>query len=447
VQVDSQSLLKKLAERDSGAEVFSGSFDSLEVKFSAGTVKNAVAREASGVAVRATKGGKQGFVGSRDTSETGMERLLTFVENSIAVGDETRYDLPGPQEPPCDPKSLESYDDAIAALAIEDLVATGNEAIAELKRRHPNVHVDATLRRSVGTTQLLNSKGVEISDRHTTYTVSMETNRTEDEDVLLDYAYAVGCSKEKVDALKIVEELSQRLDWAKETVALKPGSMPVIFTPQGSLVVWGPLLAGLNGKTVMLGTSPLRERVGDQIFDAAVTVTDDGLLPGGLSSAAFDDEGVPRQTRALVDKGVLKGFVHDLETSKALGTEPTGNGERGGVTGKPGPGFSNLLFGGGDTPSKDMIAGIKYGLLVHSVIGMGQGNTLPGAFSNPVDLAYLIEDGEVKGRVKDVSIAGNIYEVLKDNLGGLSSDVSVISGSVHLPWLQLNDMNVVGKAN
>ena len=81
--------------------------------------------------------------------------------------------------------------------------------------------------------------------------------------------------------------------------------------------------------------------------------------------------------RTLIEKGILKGFVHDLETAKATGAEPTGNGERGGVTGKPGPGFSNLLLSPGEKTSTDMLAGIKYGLLVHSMIGVGQGNTLP----------------------------------------------------------------------
>ena len=205
----------------------------------------------------------------------------------------------------------------------------------------------------------------------------------------------------------------------------------------------------LIGATARAGllTSPLRDRVGEQILSSEFTLTDDGLLPGGLSSSAFDDEGVPRRTRVLIEAGVLRGFVHDLETARATGSEPTGNGERGGVTGKPGPGFSNLLLSPGTKSVAEMMAGIKYGLLVHSVIGMGQGNTLPGNFSNPVDLAYLIEDGEVKGRVKDVSIAGNIYELLMDQLGGLSSEVKVLSGTVHLPWMLIDDMKVVGKGS
>ena len=87
--MDTQALLEQLQDRDAEAELFSGSFDSLEVKFSAGTVKNATAREASGVGVRATKGGKQGFVGSRDMSARGLERL-----SEVSAGPRVRIRVP-----------------------------------------------------------------------------------------------------------------------------------------------------------------------------------------------------------------------------------------------------------------------------------------------------------------------------------------------------------------
>ena len=96
----------------------------------------------------------------------------------------------------------------------------------------------------------------------------------------------------------VVEELSQRLEWGKETVSIEPGRMPVLFTPAGSMVVWSPLFSGLSGKTVMLGTSPLRDRVGETILSPEIQVTDDGLLPGGMSTAAFDDQPAVRDTAA-----------------------------------------------------------------------------------------------------------------------------------------------------
>jgi len=438
-------LLEILKRGGAEAEVFTGSYDSYEVKFVAGEVKSAVAREASGLSVRAIKAGKLGYVGSRDTSPDGMKRLLIHIANSLEVGDPATFSFPGPTAPPVDASSLEGDDEATAALTVEDLVEIGKQAIAALKERHPEPVYEGTVSRSVGRTRLLNTSGVDTQDQHTSFSLSIEANRTQDEDVLLEWSSVAGPARGKVDPQEVVEEISRRLGWAEEVAVLNPGTMPVLFTPRGSLVLWGPLLQGLSGKTVMVGTSPLRDRVGEQLFDARIELVDDGLLPGGLGSAPFDDEGTPRRRRALIEDGVLRGFVHDLETSVATGQEPTGNGERGGATGKPAPGFSNLLIRGGERPLDELIAGMDYGLIVHRVMGQGQGNTLPGTFSNPVDLGYLVEKGEIKGRVKDVSIAGNIYELLLNQLGGLSKEVEQLGGSYHLPWVLLEDMNVVGK--
>lgn len=441
-----RDLLERLRGRADDAEVFRAGSDGLEVRFSNGQVKTAVARETSGLAVRAIKGGKLGFAGSRDTSAEGLDRLVLHTEHSIEVGDPTPVRFPGRAAAPVDPASLESYDEATAALGVADLVAYGQEVVAPLRARFPGVVFDVVVRRGVGHQELVNSSGGEVTHRRTVFSVGIEANRTQDQDVLIEFASVAAPARADLAPAAVAGPLLERLAWAEKTVTLAPGRMPVLFTPVGGLVLWGPLLEGLSGKTVMLGTSPLREKVGQAILDPRVSVTDDGLLPRAVGSAAFDDEGVPRRTTPLVAAGVLQGFVHDLETAEATGQAPTGNGERGGVMGRPGPGFSTVVVQGGETPWRDLLKGIRRGLLVQTVIGMGQGNTLPGTFSNPVDVAFAIEDGQVVGRVKDVSIAGNIYDLLgPGHLAGLSREVESVFGAYRLPWVLVNDVNVVGK--
>ena len=441
------ALLARLSTSCEQAEVYASSVDTLEVKFTGGAVKTAVARESSGLAGRAIRAGRLGFAGSRDLSDDGRSRLVQNVEDSLGVGDESGIVFPSASDVPAAVADLRLYDEATAGLEVGDLLAAATGALETLKERHPSFVFDATIRRATGTGTLRNSAGGGADHRGTSCSFSVEANRTSEADVLLDFAYRVARSRGALDLDGLVEELSQRLTWSEETVELRPGKLPVLFTPAGSLVLWSPLLHALGGKTVMLGTSPLREKLGERIFDERVSLVDDGLLPGGLGTSLYDDEGLPRRRTALVEGGVLRSFVHDLETAHATGHEPTANGERGGVLGRPVPSFSNLVWGGGAQAQADMLAGIEYGLLVHSVMGMGQGNTLPGNFSNPVDLGFLIEGGQIKGRVKDVSIAGNIYELLDGQLGGLSREVEPIYGAYHLPWLQIDDVNVVGKAS
>jgi len=446
----SEGLLTRLAPlqgADAAGELFEASFDTLEVGFSAGAVKRALARESSGLGLRARAGGKLGFVGSRDLSPEGLAALEGQLENSLEVGDEGTLEFPGASEPAPQAGRLGLSNPATAALTIPDLVKVGEVALAELSERFPEVTFDATVRRSVGKSRLQNTSGLDTREDYTVFSFSVEANQTRDEDVLLDYAYVVGTSTELADPSRVVDELGRRLAWSQQVVDWTPGRLPVLFSPEGSSVIWSPLLQALSGKTVMLGTSPLRERTGEQVLGPQVTLIDDGLRPGALGSGAYDEEGIPRATRPLIEAGVLKGFVHSLETAQATGSAPTGNGERGGATSRPEPGFANVVIQGGDQSFQELLSSIDEGILVHSVIGQGQGNTLPGTFSNPLDLAFLIRAGEVVGRIKDASIAGDVYQLLgPDSQARLSREVLAVGGSSFLPWLLIDELNVVGKS-
>jgi PmbA protein len=219
--------------------------------------------------------------------------------------------------------------------------------------------------------------------------------------------------------------------------------MPVLFTPMGTLVLGYPLVLGLDGKSVYTRTSPMANKVGEKLFDDKITVVDDPTLDGRFSSAAYDDEGVPHRRNVLVEGGVLKGFLYDLKTAAQSGVESTGNGSRS-LFNPPAPSPTNLIFEAGRTPVEEMIGCMDEGLLVDMALGLGQGNVISGAFSNTLGLAYKIEKGEIVGRVKDVSIAGNVYDLLQ-SVAAVSRETEWIYHNFCLPYVLLPEMNVIAK--
>jgi len=146
----------------------------------------------------------------------------------------------------------------------------------------------------------------------------------------------------------------------------------------------------------------------------------------------------------LVEKGVLKSFIYDLKTAAQSGIESTGNASRS-LFSPPVPSFTNLVIQSGRTPLKDILSGIDEGILVENLLGVGQGNTISGAFSNPLALAFKIVKGKIVGRVKDLSIAGNIYDLLK-NVGGVSQEAQWVNSSFYVPYVLLPEMNVMAKS-
>ncbi len=89
-----------------------------------------------------------------------------------------------------------------------------------------------------------------------------------------------------------------------------------------------------------------------------------------------------------------------------------------------------------------MIQDTKEGILVDQVIGSGQSNVLMGEFSVNLDLGYKIEDGKIKGRVKDVMISGNTYKMLREVVA-IGRGARFVR-SIRTPPLYFKEINVVG---
>jgi PmbA protein len=268
----------------------------------------------------------------------------------------------------------------------------------------------------------------------------MSVERVRGDDVLMVYDATsdIGLTD---NYREVAERLASRIVAANQAASVDSGRMPVLFSPAGSMVLLLPLLMGMNGQNVQRGTSPLAARVGERILDPQLTLWDDPTFPGRPASAAYDDEGVPARRKALFRQGVVESFLYDLKTAALMGVESTGNGSRS-LFSLPSPSASNLVLEAGETPLETMFAGISHALFVDSLLGLGQGNPLSGAFSNPVGLAYVIEDGQIVGRVKDLTLAGNAYDLLK-TVGALSRERTWVHGRYLLPHILMPELDVV----
>ena len=126
------------------------------------------------------------------------------------------------------------------------------------------------------------------------------------------------------------------------------------------------------------------------------------------------------------------------------GVKSTGNGLRAGLQSEPVPGISNLIMEEGKVSFREMIKDISEGIIIDQVLGLGQGNIISGAFSNNVQLGYKIEKGKIVGRVKDVMIAGNAIEELK-NIAALGNKAKWVEGKYKFPHIYLKSLSVSAK--
>jgi len=429
-------ILSTLRTRTEQAEVYTIESEATTVSFEANEIKSATVEETQGVALRAMVGGRLGF-----TAASGRVVESELVENLLAsaqFGDEIALSFPSALPAP----RVDAYDPDLAQVPLARMMEIGREIIAALREADPDAQVNVDIEKSVGRAALRNTQGAEVQDQRTGFSIGISVERVRGDDVLMVYdsVHEISCTESYREA---TARLGAQIESAKRSAKLASGRMPVLFSPTGAMVLGLPVMLATNGQNVQRGVSPLSDKVGEQVFDPTLTLWDDPMLPGRPQSSSYDDEGVPCRRKALIAQGVSQGFLYDLKTAALMGCESTGNGSRS-LFSPPSPSPTNLILEPGDTPLAEILAGIERGLLVEHVLGLGQGNAMSGAFSNSVGLAYVIERGEVVGRVKDVSIAGNIYQDLRA-VAAISREAFWIHGHLRMPYILLPELNVVCK--
>lgn len=219
---------------------------------------------------------------------------------------------------------------------------------------------------------------------------------------------------QEIDLLNILMPLEEKWERCNMQASLsKEGKMPVIFAPSVLELLIDPVEISVNAKTLEKGLSLFDGKIGHLVTSEQFSLYDDPHYLYGAATVPFDDEGVRGKRIPIIEKGSLKNFVYDCATASKRGVNSTGHGFRSNHS-LPYPSMTNKIVETGDIALEDMIKSIDYGLFVESVLGEGQSNVIAGDFSVLGDMTYLIENGTLKGRVKDVMISGNAFDLLKN---------------------------------
>ena len=151
--------------------------------------------------------------------------------------------------------------------------------------------------------------------------------------------------------------------------------------------------------------------MGKRIAPSNITIHDDPTLPGQWGSFFYDDEGTKTQDTVIVDKGILRNFMHSRETAAILKARPTGNARAQGIASPPIVRMSNTYIEKGDNSKEEMFEGIKYGFYLRGSKG-GQVDPAMGTFQFSAQDGFLIENGKLTKALKNVSLSGKTLETL-----------------------------------
>jgi PmbA protein len=432
-----ERLVAAIRSRADGGDALWRQSEHTTVAFESGRLKACGVTEETGVNLRVVRGGKVGVAG---TTTADLDDLLLRALASAELGEPVDIVFPRAGALP----QVATHAAAAADASLDRLTSIGAELVSRLTR--PGCQISVSIEREIASTRVVGSGGADATYGATGVAVGVDLARFAGDDVLFlsdQYQGTDLPTARDLDAL--VQTIDERYDRALSVVTPPEGALPVVFTPQGLSAILLPVRQALSGKVVLQGISPLGAKVGETVFDTALTLIDDPLLPHRPASRPIDDEGTPSARLPLVEHGVVRAFIYDLETAARAGTRSTGHGTRG-TFGKPVADYSNMVVGdevlesGSSALGGGLVADVRDGLVIDELIGVGQGNVIGGAFSHPVALAYRIERGEITGRVKDAAVAGNVYELLK-RIAGFGTD-GRWQGSRWSPSLLLEGVSV-----
>ncbi|MCG7983650.1 MAG: metalloprotease PmbA [Candidatus Thiodiazotropha lotti] len=247
-----------------------------------------------------------------------------------------------------------------------------------------------------------------------------------------DYWYTLARKGEQLESAESVGEMA-----AKRTVArlngrrIKTQQAPVLFQADVAVGLLRSFVGAIRGSSLYRKASFLLDQLEKPVFPAFINIHEDPLLPGGLASSAYDNEGVATSRKDFIQDGVLSSYVLDSYAARKLGMQTTGNG--GGVR--------NLRISSGDQDREGLLKSMQRGLLVTELMGQGV-NMVTGDYSRGVT-GFWIENGEIQFPVEEITIAGNMKEMFL-GLQEVGSDIETRSSVQTGSWL-IDNMMIAGE--
>ena len=447
---DTLDLAKHLVElaRRAGAEQCDAILvrsEEAEVTVRLGKADRVIDAGSRGIGLRVINGGRTAVCSSSDLSEAALERLAKdTVELALLSASDEYAGLPDPAPfSRATADGLALFDEEVEGLTTDTMLEMAGLCEAAGLDFDPRITNSdgATVSRRSGEVALVNSLGFAGHYRTTSVSMMVEV-MADDAEGKKRNAYWYD-SQRALHRLMTPEEIGRIA--ARRAVSqlgarkVSTKQVPVVFEPMMAVSLMGMAAGAANGDALYKGATFLKDRLGETIGSPLVSIVDDPGQPGRMGSRPFDGEGVGTRRNVLFEEGVFKAFLFDSYTGRRLGQPSTGSASRG-VGSLPGPGTSNLTLSPGSLSAEEVVAGVKDGLYVNSLMGQGF-NPTTGDYSRGAG-GFWIEDGRLAYPVTEVNISGRMDAMLA-GVDAVGDDLTWF-GSVAAPTVRIGSMMVSG---
>ncbi len=424
----------------SDAEAYAATNNESEVFIENNDLKQAKSQSISSIGIRVVLDGSIGFYSINDLAKSRIRDGAAMAIKIARASPRDRHNVL-PNRSRSKSKSIRGiYDRNSESFQTSDAAKRAAELLKAAKSYDSRVSVDSgNFSAQVATHALANSNGIELKERASVFSWSIMGMAIENTEIS-SFDYQVGGSH----YVKDIDVSSTASEFA-ETVVKSLGTQKIedsfkgemLLTPMAANEMIEEVIAyAINSDALQKKSSQFAGKIGKQVASDLLTVEDDATNVDGLNASSFDREGVSHRRNVVIEKGILKKFLYNTYTASKDGVRSTGNA--GGSTSSP-PMVSttNFLIKPMRSSIDTLISEIDKGILISRF--SGNVNPVNGDFSGVVKGGRLIMHGTIQHAVKEVMVAGNVFEALR-RLNGVSRERKVIYDSI-LPYMRFDGIS------
>ncbi len=404
--------LEKAKARFDEAEVFIESSEALSIEYYNKDLDQYELSEEAGFSITVRRGDLWAETYSEHISEDLIDPMLDLLEDNLAVCEakpykslhkpeegETLAKLPYKKAADMDPQL---FLDICRTLADKTLDLTDQVRV-----------VSSSVSAERGRTLIKNSLGL---DREASYSYALVFNYVVmAQGDAMENGVSLRLMKDPAD-LDLDEMAREAVTEAQENFggkSLSSGTYKVVLDRKVVASLMSAFASSLSADQVQKGMSLLRGKLGQKVGSSVLSLVDNPLHPEAARNKNFDGEGVAMEPTYLIRDGVLENYFYDIETAAKEGVNRKGNCRRS-YKGSQGPGATCLVLETtGETKSQEeLFREAGQGFYITSLQGLHSGlNQVSGDFSLPAQ-GFLIKDGKKDRPVNQVTVAGNLLELL-----------------------------------
>jgi PmbA protein len=427
-------------------ELYTSKSHEFECSVNKGEIQSYKDAENGGSSFKAVKGGKAGYSYTEDLSPEEARRIVDDALENLELIESEESEIV------YDQKTLisdwEDYDMAFEKIdpakkiedvkKLEKLILDKDDRILMVPYCFNN--------NSYSEIYFANSYGSEytyVTGGGGMYSGAMASNGKQNK-----FGLSFGFSKNpgKIDIEKIAEETAQKTVALLDAKSVKSGKYDVVLNNDVFSNLLGLFLHMISADNVQKGLSLLKGKLDEKIASELLSIRDVRNYTDSIFNTPADSQGVVTKDKDLLKDGVLKTFLHSLKTAAKDGVEPTGNAFRGSYKGTESISPVNVDVKAGDITLEELFGKMNNGLYITSVQGMHSGaNPISGEFSVGAE-GFKIEDGKKVFPVEQITLSGNLLNVLK-SMKAVASDKKMafaMASGIFTPSVLIDKMDIAG---